>query len=430
MKIEDKEIDKLLEDFQGEDIEVPDILEEKLNKKLIDIKPKNNKHKTVSKYLAASVIICVLSYGLIPSFRTFANNVFEYIFGDLGIENAVQNGYKEIESQTINIVGYDIEIDNIYMDSLRLSFETTIKNAKVEKNEFGANKYGYYIDVIGSENLGSITTEYIESDEEHEFINNIQIIGDGIKELYDNKKDRIELKLRLRKVENTENYKEDIVGEEKIVFNIPKEMYMSQFVNINKSVSDGNLYLDIKDLEISPTMMYLRSGGGIEGVGDSFGIYNFKIISDKGNMYKDTMILSARGDNNNMKQTIVPSIYYDKSKKFTLKADGVLIGYKTNIKISTKDTYPKKLDYLGKTIIINKFERSEEGLNLEVKVSDRGFSYFGEVSLDGDYHSIEGSSEENTHNFVFDIDEKDSYDLVIEPIIEYKIPIDIDFEVN
>lgn len=85
MKIEDKDIDKLLEDFQGADIKVPDNLDEKLNEKLNSIKS-NKKYKSVSKYLVSSVLICILSYGFIPSFRIFANNVFEYIFGDLGIE--------------------------------------------------------------------------------------------------------------------------------------------------------------------------------------------------------------------------------------------------------------------------------------------------------------------------------------------------------
>ena len=50
MKIEDKDIDKLLEDFQGADIKVPDNLDEKLNEKLNSIKP-NKKYKSVSKYL-------------------------------------------------------------------------------------------------------------------------------------------------------------------------------------------------------------------------------------------------------------------------------------------------------------------------------------------------------------------------------------------
>ncbi len=61
-------------------------------------------------------------------------------------------------------------------------------------------------------------------------------------------------------------------------------------------------------------MMYLRSGGGIDGIGDSFGLYNFKIVSEKGQIYKDNMILSATGDKDNLRQTIVPSIYYDDSK--------------------------------------------------------------------------------------------------------------------
>lgn len=42
MKIEDKDIDKLLEDFQGADIKVPDNLDEKLNEKLNSIKPNKN----------------------------------------------------------------------------------------------------------------------------------------------------------------------------------------------------------------------------------------------------------------------------------------------------------------------------------------------------------------------------------------------------
>ena len=70
MKIEDKDIDKLLEDFQGADIKVPDNLDEKLNEKLNSIKP-NKKYKSVSKYLVSSVLICILSYGFIPSFRIF-----------------------------------------------------------------------------------------------------------------------------------------------------------------------------------------------------------------------------------------------------------------------------------------------------------------------------------------------------------------------
>lgn len=111
-----------------------------------------------------------------------------------------------------------------------------------------------------------------------------------------------------------EIYEEEIIGEKKVLFNIPKEIYDSKTINLNKTVTDGKLKVDIKDLKISPTMMYLRSGGGIDGIGDSFGLYNFKIVSEKGQIYKDNMILLATGDKDNLRQTIVPSIYYDDSK--------------------------------------------------------------------------------------------------------------------
>lgn len=283
MKIEDKDIDKLLEDFQGADIKVPDNLDEKLNEKLNSIKP-NKKYKSVSKYLVSSVLICILSYGFIPSFRIFANNVFEYIFGDLGIENAVQNGYKGIENQTINISGYDIEISNIYIDSLRLSFDTTIKNAEVEKDKQGNYMNTYFINVVDGYELGSITVDHGLND--NRFNTNIQIIGDGITKLYNEKKDKIEIKLRLTEGQYGEIYEEEIIGEKKVLFNIPKEIYDSKTINLNKTVTDGKLKVDIKDLKISPTMMYLRSGGGIDGIGDSFGLYNFKIVSEKGQIYK------------------------------------------------------------------------------------------------------------------------------------------------
>ena len=286
MKIEDKDIDKLLEDFQGADIKVPDNLDEKLNEKLNSIKP-NKKYKSVSKYLVSSVLICILSYGFIPSFRIFANNVFEYIFGDLGIENAVQNGYKGIENQTINISGYDIEISNIYIDSLRLSFDTTIKNAEVEKDKQGNYMNTYFINVVDGYELGSITVDHGLND--NRFNTNIQIIGDGITKLYNEKKDKIEIKLRLTEGQYGEIYKEEIIGEKKVLFNIPKEIYDSKTINLNKTVTDGKLKVDIKDLKISPTMMYLRSGGGIDGIGDSFGLYNFKIVSEKGQIYKDRL---------------------------------------------------------------------------------------------------------------------------------------------
>ena len=41
MKIDDIDIEKLLEVFKGEDIKTPEILDAKLNEKLSQLKPKN-----------------------------------------------------------------------------------------------------------------------------------------------------------------------------------------------------------------------------------------------------------------------------------------------------------------------------------------------------------------------------------------------------
>lgn len=76
---------------------------------------------------------------------------------------------------------------------------------------------------------------------------------------------------------------------------------------------------------------------------------------------------------------------------------------------------------------INKFESKDKGLNIEIEVNDSKFAYFGDVNLDGSYCAEEGYSDDNTHGFVFNIKEKDSYKLIVEPIIKYKFPVDIDF---
>ena len=44
-------------------------------------------------------------------------------------------------------------------------------------------------------------------------------------------------------------------------------------------------------------------------------MYNFKIISDSGELYKENITLAGLWDKNGYKQTIVSSVYYDKSKK-------------------------------------------------------------------------------------------------------------------
>ena len=147
---EEKEIEKLLSEFESENIKIPDELDERLNTKLKELKPKKYKKWAITS--VASILIIGVSYAFVPSFRTFADTMFRYIFGDIGIENAVNNGYKASDAQYINIGGYDIIIQNIYIDEQRINFEaimeTKVDDMIISDNDDIDNKSYYELYVV------------------------------------------------------------------------------------------------------------------------------------------------------------------------------------------------------------------------------------------------------------------------------------------
>ncbi|MCC3869214.1 hypothetical protein [Terrisporobacter mayombei] len=302
MKIDDKEIEKLLEDFNGENIKVPDELDEKLNMKLKELKP-NKKYKKLIYASVISILVTCVSYGTIPSFRTFGDTVFKYIFGDIGVENAVNFGYVGSKKQNIKIGDYDIRIENMYIDNLRISFDAIIEN-----------------DVENMSGRSVLYVEGLESDEitinnggfNKELKANVLIIGDGVAEIIKNKN---ELEVELKLV-NHNNTKDEILGKSKMTIEIPKEMKTSENIEINKTINEKNLNFNIEKIEASPTMMYLYTSGKVKGIGNIQGVYNFKITSNNGELYKENIALAGMGHKDGYKQSIVPSVYYDKSKKF------------------------------------------------------------------------------------------------------------------
>ncbi|MGL5313691.1 MAG: DUF4179 domain-containing protein, partial [Peptostreptococcaceae bacterium] len=100
---------------KAKNIKVSQELYYKLNGKLNELKPK--KKRVYIKSIVASILILILSYSVLPGFKTFADNIFKYIFGDVGVENAVNNGYESIPNRSIDINGYKVDIENIYMDN-------------------------------------------------------------------------------------------------------------------------------------------------------------------------------------------------------------------------------------------------------------------------------------------------------------------------
>lgn len=425
MKIDDKEIEKLLQDFSGEDIEVPKELDEKLKLKLEELKPRKN--KTWSVKLVASILILIMSYIFVPSFQTFANTAFKYIFGDVGVENAVNFGYKGQANQRIKIAGYDILIENIYIDDLRISFDAVI-NDDMDGEE---NQYSLYVD---GENFESISVaDGLFTLEDNKLKANVQVIGDGVSKLIKDK-DKLELDLKLVKhftyYEDQEELDDKELGSSKLILDIDKHMKPTKEISINEAIKKDNLNFNIEKLQTSPTMMYLDTYGNLEGVGETEGLYNFSIISDNGEIYKDKMMLSAVGKENGWRQTLVPSIYYDKSNSFRLKAEGVLVAAKQDIQINLNDTYPKKIKYFDTTITINKVEYKDNKLIVEIKQNDRIYGIgSGNTSVDGvESNSAYYSSDEIYCGYEFDIDKKENYNFKLGLTLKYRIPIDVEIK--
>ncbi len=429
---------------------MPEELDEKLNIKLKELKPK--KYKKWISASVASILIIGVSYSIIPSFKTFGDTVFKYIFGDIGVENAVNFGYMSSKGQKIKIGDYDISIENMYIDDLRISFDAIIENdvdnmsarsslyveglgsdditKKVKIGDYDISIENMYIDDLrisfdaiienDVEDMSARSSLYVEglgSDditinngvfykEDKKLKANVLIIGDGVAEIIKNKN---ELDVQLKLVKHRD-IKDEILGVSKMTIKIPKEIQTSEYIEINKTIKEKNMTFNIEKLQASPTMMYLYTSGKVEGIGSIQGMYNFKIISDSGELYKENITLAGLGDKNGYKQTIVPSVYYDKSKKLRLKAEGVLIDANKKVKVALNGSYPKVIDYYGIPITIKNVKYENNRLIVEILNNDN-MDYMGVSYIDGE-STIEGYFESGKiHGLVFDIDKRDSYDL-------------------
>ena len=415
MKIDDKEIEKLLEDFDGGNIKVPDALDEKLNMRLKELRPK--KYKKWLSASVASILIIGVSYSTIPSFRTFGDTVFKYIFGDIGVENAANFGYVSSKGQKIKIGDYDISIENMYIDDLRISFDAIIEN---DVDNMSARS-SLYVEGLESDDITINNGVFYKEDKKLKA--NVLIIGDGVAQIIKNKN---ELDVQLKLVKHRDS-KDEILGTSKMSINIPKEIQTSEYIKINKTIKDKDMTFNIEKLQASPTMMYLYTSGKVEGIGSIQGMYNFKIISDSGDLYKENITLAGLGDKNGYKQSIVPSVYYDKSKKLRLKAEGVLIDANKKVKVELDGSYPKAIDYYGIPITIKNVKYENNRLIVEILNNDN-IDYMGVSYIDGE-SAIEGYFESGKiHGLVFDIDKRDSYDLDLGIILKHKMPIDIEIE--
>ena len=155
--LEEKQIDELLSQFEGENIEIPKALDDRLNSKLEELRPKKYKKWMISS--AAVIMVMVFSYNFIMPFRSFADTMFKYIFGDIGIENAVNNGYESADSKEISIGKYDMIIENIYMDNQRINFDVVMKTELedfLDEENVEGNQYGLCVDPAEGDDFESV----------------------------------------------------------------------------------------------------------------------------------------------------------------------------------------------------------------------------------------------------------------------------------
>lgn len=430
---EEKEIEKLLSEFENEDIKIPDELDERLNTKLKELKPKKYRKWAITS--VASILIIGVSYAFVPTFRTFADTMFRYIFGDIGIENAVNNGYKASDAQHINIGGYDITIQNIYIDEQRINFEaimeTKVDDMITSDDDDIDNKsyYELYVDSVDAAMRGG----NFDKDEDGNIKTTINIVGGNIAELIEGK-NTLSLKLKLLKesasYDESNDFKSETLGTTNVKLEIPNQSSKTKNIKINKKINDEDLTLSIDKLKLSPTMMYLNTSGKVKNIGELNGLDNAKIISEDGEIYKSSLELSGMGlENGGWSQTIIPSAYYDKGKKLQLKADGVLVNANKKIELKIDDKYPKKIDYFGREVIIKDVKYSNGHLTVKY-TTDSSIAYNGGCELNGNSAistSYEAKSKISGIEFE-NVEKKDSYVLDLRLVLKYSYPINIEIE--
>lgn len=329
------------------------------------------------------------------------------------------------QSKTISIDEIEDTQKPVVDNDSKLDLEMALKNIDKETREMIRLKFymGYKLEDI------SITNNFEKTDEGDNKIN-AQIIGEGVSNILSKDKNNIKLKLELSK--NSIGEENEVIGSEYINIENPNIVNKSKVIQINKLIEKDNLKLSVDKLDISPTMMFLYSSGEIKDVGDIQGLYDFKIVSSNNKVYKENLSLSGKGDKNEYKQTIVPSVYYDKSNSFRLIADGVLVRPKyKDIKISLEDSYPKKIEYFGSTMYIEDV-KYEDG-KLKVYIRDNDSVYGQSVCLLDGKNDIGGGMSEyedkyRIHNFDFEVEKKDSYVFSLQMIMKQKLSIDINVD--
>ena len=361
-----EELDDLFSKVNKKDIEIPNKLDTIIDEKIKSLKPEKSIFR---KVLVACVLIGLMFVGGVrfsDTFSIYASQVpglklaVDLIRGDKGIKNAYEKGYKEIIGTTIEENGYILNINDIFIDEDRMSFNAYIKGDKIKAlidKELDIKDDIYMsieIKEVKSENflLGS------EPIHEYDFARKFELVfKEGtVEEFIKKDPESLDIKVKIM------NGKELIHEFNDIKLNLEEDsIKLSRKINLNKEINFEYGKINIEKLTISPTRMKLNLKFDFIDKYNFNSFENYYLKDEKGNIYKPEGLVSRSTNEHEKILYFVPSTYFEEApENLQLVFEGIRIytdeGRK--FKLNINDDYPKVIKYMGEEILIEKVIRT------------------------------------------------------------------------
>ncbi|MEJ6949668.1 DUF4179 domain-containing protein [Natronospora cellulosivora (SeqCode)] len=396
MKNNDREkLDNFIESLDKNDIEVPEVLEDRIVKRIEGTYPKKYKkifHFRSIKIVAAIMVFLLIFVGSvkwIPGFAAHASKVpvikyaVEWISGDSGIEYAREHEYGKIEGLAIEKDGFILLIDDVFIDEERLELTAIVTGDEMNKL---LKKYREESRPYSHPQLVVSFWGFMESGATHSYHNDKNSLRLRAQRDFQEGELKSFLEENAGKINLSAQIYDHLDEKEKILLlsfddlTIPfdkQEVKLSRDYTIDNEIEVDKANISFNNLSVSPTRLRLDISFDLEE-GYSFRAFeNFYLKDDQGNIYKEDGITITYLYPDKRSINIAPSFYFDQyPEKLYACFDGVWIGNdkENTFFISKGEKYPKEIKYMGEKIVI-------EDVNYTYgEIGDKGI----ELSL---YHS-------------------------------------------
>ncbi|MCT4598462.1 MAG: hypothetical protein N4A50_11365 [Vallitalea sp.] len=417
------------EDFKMEisniNIQVPEEFNNRVENRINTLKTRNR----IKKLIIASItfiILIISSLKLSPEVASYALEIpgldmlVKFLNKDIGINNAVENGYKKLGPFEKIENYYKFIVDNMVIDEDRIAFDLIIyyKNQQAIKMMADGNYVQVRfnnIEIISSANPYKENVMHFEA-----------CIGNNkLKELIESD-GFLSFDIILCK-EN--NYIDNKVNRNKIVardFNIKlnkEDIKFSKIYKCNKSIETPYGVINIKQFTVYPTRMSIDIECDFQD-GYFFSFFEDIYIEDSEmNKYIQEGTISYYNS-----YKFMPSMYFERIPNYIYVCiNGIRIGADEGLEfiVSQKEEYPKTIYYMGQQIVIEEIEYREEQDTLFVVIKKPNENML-KFSLSIDKQSSIGYSElENNRMryFFSNIDNREQYSIKLVNV-GYYVPLD------